>query len=45
MRFWLRPASAEPTMKIARPTMKTLRLLEMSETLAKIGIEIVEEIR
>lgn len=44
-RFWLRPASAEPTMKIARPTRKTFRLLVMSESLAKIGMEMVEETR
>ena len=44
-RFWLRPASAEPTMKIVRPMRKTLRRLAMSESRAKIGIEMVEEMR
>ncbi len=42
VRFWLSPERTEPTMNTTRAPRKTFRLLQMSESLAKIGMPAVE---
>ena len=43
-RFWLSPEQMEPAMKMTSPPRNTFRRLQRSESLAKMGMLVVEAI-